>query len=845
VGAGGQGEVWRARDPEQGEIALKILSPALTRNSDAWAALQREHEIASRLDHPLILKVFAPVRTADAAVLPMEFAPGGDLRRLRGVSYLEIVPVLIEVTRALEHAHSLGVIHRDLKPGNVLFDARGHVKIADFGVSGTVLGEGPSSTGVAGLSPFTASPQQLRGERPAIADDLYGLGALSYELLSGYPPYYPRFDLRRVLEERVPELKTTHQAPRRLIDLVMALLAKEPRERPASMREVIETLDATLNDTLTFDLAEVQDEEQDTPEPPASPRSDLTLPSPLPEMALRTAVAAPRAVPSEVIRIAPAHPRAATPVEADNDGPQRPAVAKDVPSGPDIPTSQELRALWSQLEVKSVPSLMRYEPQRARRWPGLVLFGLAATAAASFYYLPRLVPPSVSVDFPRLSALFHDRSRGPVPAATSVTPTSPSGGSVAQPARDSAAELERLNAARASFEARLAALDGRAAGVWGGKDYVDAKARAAEATTALEVRDLQTATQRLAEANRLLGAVEDGAARPLTTQLAAGNEALRAGNTAAARQAFELARRIDEHDARPARGLSRTKAAEAALPLLAEASNAERAHDYARAARDYGKVLALDAANTAARDGLARSRAALGVDSYAKAVGTGFAALGAGRLEDARVAFEQARKINPNGYEARQGLERVNIALRGRDLGELRLRASAFEAAERWDDAVHEYDTALKIDPSLTFARQGRSRAAARAELAGRMQALIDDPQRLGSPGVHTEAAGLIRDAEAQQSAGPVMRSLAARLAILLPEYDKPVHLALVSDNATQVAIPQIGTFGTFARRDIELKPGKYTVIGRRAGYRDVRRDVTVAPGQDVQTISVRCVEPI
>jgi hypothetical protein len=89
------------------------------------------------------------------------------------------------------------------------------------------------------------------------------------------------------------------------------------------------------------------------------------------------------------------------------------------------------------------------------------------------------------------------------------------------------------------------------------------------------------------------------------------------------------------------------------------------------------------------------------------------------------------------------------------------------------------------------------------------------------------------------------MRSLAARLAILLPEYDKPVHLALVSDNATQVAIPQIGTFGTFARRDIQLKPGKYTVIGRRAGYRDVRRDVTVAPGQDVQTISVRCVEPI
>jgi hypothetical protein len=67
----------------------------------------------------------------------------------------------------------------------------------------------------------------------------------------------------------------------------------------------------------------------------------------------------------------------------------------------------------------------------------------------------------------------------------------------------------------------------------------------------------------------------------------------------------------------------------------------------------------------------------------------------------------------------------------------------------------------------------------------------------------------------------------------------------LESDNATQVAIPEIGSFGTFSRRDIQLKPGRYTVIGTRAGYRDVRREFTITAGEDVQTISVRCVEPI
>jgi len=91
-----------------------------------------------------------------------------------------------------------------------------------------------------------------------------------------------------------------------------------------------------------------------------------------------------------------------------------------------------------------------------------------------------------------------------------------------------------------------------------------------------------------------------------------------------------------------------------------------------------------------------------------------------------------------------------------------------------------------------------------------------------------------------------VLRSQIARAQILLPQFDKPVRLALVSDNATQVAIQRVGEFGSFSRREIELKPGKYTVVGTRAGYRDVRRDVTIAPGNnEVQTISVSCVEPI
>ena len=124
----------------------------------------------------------------------MELANGGDLRRLRGAGYLEIIPVLLDIAQALEHAHERGIIHRDLKPGNVLFDARGRVKLADFGAAGT-KSTTPEVARQQGLSPFTASPEQLRGESPTETDDIYGLGALAYELLSGYPPYYPHFDI--------------------------------------------------------------------------------------------------------------------------------------------------------------------------------------------------------------------------------------------------------------------------------------------------------------------------------------------------------------------------------------------------------------------------------------------------------------------------------------------------------------------------------------------------------------------------------------------------------------------------------------------------------------------------
>ncbi|HEY0766793.1 MAG TPA: protein kinase [Steroidobacteraceae bacterium] len=786
LGTGGQGEVWRAHDPQRAlDVALKILHPAVGRGAAAWAALVHEHESTSRLDHPGILKVFAPEREPDGAtlLLPMELASGGDLRRLRGAGYLAIIPVLLEIAQALEHAHERGVIHRDLKPGNVLFDARGRVKVADFGASALMLDPASEPTPRV-LSPFSASPQQLRGEPPAPADDVYGLGALAYELLSRYPPHYPHFDARRVQREPVPPLVPAEPIPPQLGALVSRMLAKDAKERPASMREVIDELDAALNDTLTFDFETAEAPREASRAHPTGPPDPP--PAPLPS-------------------VSPLSPSPGAQAAGVLDG----------------------QALWEEVRQTAIPRLSRLEPMRSGA-PRvlLILAGLAVAAFAAFFWLPRYSK------LPTATAPVYG-SPANIPAAGGTVPSAGADATV------------RLEADRARFDRRLAVLETRGAGVWGGAEFAAAKTRAAESVGAYDAGSLALAQQRLVEASRLLDVVERAAPAAFAAQLAAGDRALAAGQQELAAQAFDLAARIQPQDERAALGQSRARRLSGVLPLLADAENAQAARQYSRAAQDYTQALTLDPKNSQARTGLARASAAFSDDSYAKATGEGFAALGAGRLDEARAAFVRARSLRPNGAEAAEGLRQVDATGGERGFTAIRTRGVGLEAQERWEEALQLYTSALRQDRSLAFAQQGKERAAARLRLGESLQALIDRPERLTAPQVRNEAVALLQSAQEQPSPGPGLRGQLARLAALLPEFDKPVHLSLVSDSLTQVAIPSVGAFGSFARRDIELKPGHYTVVGTRDGYRDVRRDINVSPGQQAQTVNVSCSEPI
>ena len=775
LGAGGQAEVWRAHDPRRGaDIALKILRSAPGRSAASWDALVHEYDSASRLDHPYILKVYPPEREESAFLLPMELAPGGDLRRLRGAGYLAIVPVLLEVAQALEHAHDRGVIHRDLKPGNVLFDARGQVKLADFGVSGRALDAGTDAM-IRGLSPFTASPEQLRGEPPTPADDVYGLGALAYELLSRYPPHYPQFDARRVQEEPVPPLVPAQQVPPQLDALIARMLAKDPRARPQTMREVIEELEAALNDTLAFDF-----ETAEAPREAANPTILLESLSATPPPAVPAASAAPQPLPA----VSP-HPE---PLAAARV-PQR--VARS--PGPGVLDGP---ALWEEVRVARLPPRDVLQPlPRVLPRVLLAVVVFAALAAAAWLWLPKLLA-------------------GPGPGPASV-------------------QQQQLEADRARLEQRLAALEARGAIIWGGANFVDARNRAAESVGARDGGSLTLSQQRLNEASRLLDAVE-----------------------------------------RSAPALGKAPAVAAAPPAVPAAPSGATA-------------ASTDAA-------------------YAAAAGEGFAALGAGRLDEARAAFERARALKPGGAEAAEGLRRVTadaaasrtapaagaaaapLAPAGapasaatplpaataaaapapvpggetapaaaaaspvapevpveRRYAAARAHALDLEAQERWEDAAHAYNSLLRQNRSLEFADDGLARAQSRLDLDDALQGLLDRPDRIAnSQQVRDRAEAVLQEARAVPDPGPVLSSQIQRLGALLPNSGKALHIVLLSDSVTQVEVPGVGSFGSFSRRDIDLRPGRYTALGTRAGYRDVRRDFVVSPEHENSAVRISCSEP-
>jgi serine/threonine protein kinase len=259
IGEGGMGQVWLVWDLElEIQVAIKILNPQLTSNPDSVNLLKNECRNTRRLVHPNIVRVFDFHRINDLAFISMEYIAGRDLITYRSqfehISPAEIIKLIRPVINALGYAHDLGLVHRDVKASNILLDRHKTPRLTDFGIAGVFKSGHNALEITSGGSLFCMSPQQLDGRPPGPSDDIYALGVLLYEMLTGYPPFYPDISRDKILHE-IPAAISQKLDPtavdanisRPLENLIEQMLAKMPADRPASMQEIDDRLKRNAN----------------------------------------------------------------------------------------------------------------------------------------------------------------------------------------------------------------------------------------------------------------------------------------------------------------------------------------------------------------------------------------------------------------------------------------------------------------------------------------------------------------------------------------------------------------------------------------------------------------------
>ena len=619
LGEGRTSEAWLARDRESGaELVVKVLRAELSSAPGERERFLEAARLQREIVHPNLLACTA-IHEDDPALATFTFEGSADLTRLRGAAPREVIEALAQVAEGARALHTRGCVHRDIKASNVVLADDGRALLSDFGLA-SAIGD---ATAAPGGSPFTASPEQLAGAPPAIADDVYSFGALAYELLTGYPPFYPDAAAARTAASPPILAERRARVPPSLERLVTRCLARRAEDRPGDMSEVLDGL---------------------------------------------RSVAGEQALPA----------------------PSRAASAPPALRAPEAGTAA-IEPMW-QRNASATPSASELRSQGFKRGllAGTFVF-LLVVAGLVFFALPQWVD-------------HHELA----PVVQAPAKAAPSPRAVSAPAADPQAAAKR------------------------------------------EIEEKKAQEQRVA------------------------------------------------------------------AELRAET-----------------------------RDALARVQAQQSASAFSAAVSDGLAALSRKDYAVARAAYERAGRIRPGAPEVKDGLEQVQRALGDRTIAQHLESARKAGQEERWLDALAEYRAALAIDAKLLDAQQGVERVEPRVMLDAALSSYLERPERLFSDGVRGAARATLAQAAAVPDPGPVLTRQVTEVRALLAAAETPLRLVIASDKLTDVTIYRVGRLGAFDRRDMELLPGRYTVVGTRAGFRDVRREITIMPGKAPPELVIRCEEQI
>lgn len=788
LGEGGMGQVWLAQDLElQVQVAIKVLNPRVAKRPDLVELLKNECRNARRLIHPHIVRIFDFHRTDERVFISMEYVDGEDLhgyqRRFGILPYTDVIRRLQPVVEALSYAHGMGLVHRDLKARNVLLDQKGSPRLADFGIAAVLDSERDALQMSTGGSLYSMSPQQLDGRRPHPSDDVYAFGVLMYALLTGHPPFHPEISGEKIRREVPPPVN-------------------EQLERKGTGNPIPQSLDRLIGRLLSKVPEERPSSLREVGEELArilDLSSDRTLPP----------VLAPQEAPE-------------TPSPADEGEIITPEKVPGQAATPHAPSP------WRQYLLKTT-ALM------------IALIVLLVGGGLLLHHLSK--NPIQIVDAPDENVVIAPKTEGTrsQEAAVEVGSEGSQGKSSAQVARAKEEAEQKL----AHFLLAKKELDERGAAEWGGHLYVRMVQVAQEADALFMNRDYSSAGDRYGEASSNASELASQTEDALRRVLQEGQVALAEGDGNKAQHRFSVALMIDPTNLFAQQNLERAKNIETVIRLIDSAQRHEKLNNLAFALADYQEALKLDPESDQAREGFDRVKGFIAEGQFKQLMSSGFAALQNNEYERARNTFHKAGTFKPNSSEVQDALAQVDQAIRLARIEDLRKEAVAAERAEDWEKTLESYLAVLEIDPTIQFAVQGKVLSLERVTLDKRFNFYLEGPSVLESDLHLQNAIRLLQEARKIAPKGPRLTSQVEKLDQLVIMAKTPVKVTLESDNLTEVAVYKVGRLGRFSSRDLELRPGTYTVVGTRNGYKDVRQQVIVKPGESVVRVTVICKEKI
>jgi len=463
------------------------------------------------------------------------------------------------------------------------------------------------------------------------------------------------------------------------------------------------------------------------------------------------------------------------------------------------------------------------------RWVVAALAGALGLGTAVFFLFPAWLSPP----------------RAPAPPAVAVSkPAAPPPIHKADPAEDVRQRLAAEEAA-ARYREQESELAHRDAGTWAPDDWAAALAAAKEAAAAVAGRDYAGAIEHYEDASRRLTGISEQAGVAFTKALAAGNAAIDARNSETAIKAFQLALAIRPGDEHAKRGLGRAQRLDDVLARVAAGEARESAGDLRSARQEYAAAVKLDPAYKAAAAALARIDRRLAAQRFDQLMSQGLTQLQGSDWAAAEQSFHSALKLRPNHPSAADGLARAKEGLQRETLARLEREGRALESAERWKEAQAVYRRAAAIDPAIDFAREGVARSSRMIALEARIANYLAEPERLYSRPVREEARGFLAALNNETAGGARLAEAKRRLQAALVRAATKITVRLTSDNATAVTLYRVGRLGRFRKRELTLTPGTYTLVGSRPGYKDVRRELVVAPDSEPPRVYIACEERV